>query len=464
MLIQFSVENHRVIRERASFDLFRQPGCKEDFTETAAKVDGGTHVGDAIETGHEIVPHALRDAVIFGGPGAGRTALASAMKAMQNLVAGVTRDNFGNDIERHAEPYVSASGSVHDAPTTFEAMFIKNGTLYEYGLSIKDEAVHREWLHVVPEKGEKRIRVFDNGVGKSGKAFRWAISKDRMNPEIANSPHAMKSIKHRGSVFLGKAERLNLSDDMNAAYDWIVNDFDPHPARGTVDDWSILTSWLSDDSDGTKKRRIIDFVNDAGGEESHRNLMDIVVNGRVHPLGGPPDLTLVYRGVFEDSEESKSRKAKIRKRSPVSSIHLANSSRTAKNLLKLAPHVVTAIDRGGVLVLDEVMEDIHTVCVGNIIDMFRDRHDNIKSAQLVFTSHDTAIVKHAEMNRDQVWIMNRDHFAWDHQGGALYPWCAFETEKGEKANSWKSRGNFASGYLFGVMGGTPSKESHSHQE
>ena len=447
MLIHFSVENHRIIRECATFMLLRQGAVEEEWwNRTSAKVDGGTHVDDAIETGHEAVPHALRDAAIFGAPGAGRTSLVHAMKTLQDMVAGGSAD----DVETGFEPFRAASGRLCAKPSTFEVCFLKNGSVYEYGIDVKDAAIHGESLRVLSRRGEEWTTVFDNGAdGKTGK-FKWNINMERMSPELAKNPGALKSMKRSDAVFLAKAENLDISADMSAARDWIVNDFSPHPAERDLG-WDILHRWLATDPDG--KRKLIEFMDSAGGQESGRKLVDVEVEDGHRAL--PHHVTLVYEGMFEESEKSKSKAARVKRESPMKRVPLSEASRTTKALLRLAPHVARAVERGGTLVVDEFMERLHTNCVRNIIGMFRDRHHNLGSAQFVFTAHDTGIVREADMNRDQVWIMDRSDYRRERQGGDIYPWGAFKERKGIDPNSFKGRERFAVDYLNGVLDGVP---------
>jgi AAA15 family ATPase/GTPase len=78
-------------------------------------------------------------------------------------------------------------------------------------------------------------------------------------------------------------------------------------------------------------------------------------------------------------------------------------------LFTVLPHLYDVLDKGGVLVLDEVENGLHLDLVRSIIALFIDEESNKHKAQLICTTHQPLLVD-KNTRRDQVWITCKDEF------------------------------------------------------
>lgn len=67
---------------------------------------------------------------------------------------------------------------------------------------------------------------------------------------------------------------------------------------------------------------------------------------------------------------------------------------------------LTALERGGLVVVDELDASLHPSLSVELLRLFRDRATNPHDAQLLFTSHDATLLN--SLNRDEVWLTEKE--------------------------------------------------------
>jgi len=105
--------------------------------------------------------------------------------------------------------------------------------------------------------------------------------------------------------------------------------------------------------------------------------------------------------------------------------------------------VLSALDRGGLIVVDELDASLHPALSVELLRLFRDQATNPHDAQLVFTSHDAALLNH--LNRDEVWLTEKSDDGSTHLG-------ALSDFAGERVRRSQ---NLESAYLHGRFGALP---------
>ena len=83
-------------------------------------------------------------------------------------------------------------------------------------------------------------------------------------------------------------------------------------------------------------------------------------------------------------------------------------SHGTNRLFDLLPVILSALEHGSVLALDEIDAHLHTDLVNLVLQLFHDDQVNTKGAQLLFSSHDTNVLDAAYMRRDQIWLASKD--------------------------------------------------------
>ena len=111
-----------------------------------------------------------------------------------------------------------------------------------------------------------------------------------------------------------------------------------------------------------------------------------------------------------------------------------------------------ALERGGVLCVDELNARLHPLLVRNVILMFLNAKINKNHAQLVFTSHDAWQLDHSILRRDEIWFTDKDRDGVS----SLYSLADFVDEGGNKIRKDES---LAKNYLLGKYGAIPQLKS-----
>jgi hypothetical protein len=124
-------------------------------------------------------------------------------------------------------------------------------------------------------------------------------------------------------------------------------------------------------------------------------------------------------------------------------LEFARESAGTRRLVFLLTEIFRVLDRGGLILVDELDASLHTQAFEFVLALFCTPENNPHGAQLVATVHDTNILASDVIRRDQVW------FAQKASNGV--------TELYSLADM-KIRGsdNFERGYLQGRFGAVPS--------
>jgi hypothetical protein len=119
-----------------------------------------------------------------------------------------------------------------------------------------------------------------------------------------------------------------------------------------------------------------------------------------------------------------------------------DESRGTARLLDLVTDVFELLDSGGVLVVDELDNSLHTLLAGELVRLFGSPTYNKSRAQLIATTHDTNLMRHDLFRRDQIWLCEKD------RAGAtcIYPLTDISVRRTD---------NFEKGYLQGRFGAIP---------
>lgn len=424
MLVEFSVENHRAVRERQTFSMIAADDGVID------RLEPPYHV---VKTGLASLPRILVNACLLGANGAGKTSFVSAMAFMVDFVR--NSPDRGPDRDIPVEPFYLHS-KWRGKPSEFEVIFVHTKTIYRYGFAVTNEQVIEEWLFVGNDKTDRWRRVFERKrISKDGR-YDWKTNGLKANGAL----RIWKSQTRSDTLFLSTSVRNNAKGDMKNAYDWISKNFRTHSLSEGEAEHDYTSSRL--DEDGWMKR-VRGFFSEVGvsffdiGMERVRilnapefatlpNSIKVEIKGRTH--GGK--MPVVYFLRFDD------------KGKPVP-MGINSESNGIRSLYYLAGPILDTLDRGSTIVVDEFNLGLHPLVTENMISMFCDRKVNKKNAQLIFTTHDPTTVANAFLERDQIWIVEKEEDTKGTRLGQL-----------PKYNNSHIK-NFVRDYLAGGYGGVP---------
>jgi energy-coupling factor transporter ATP-binding protein EcfA2 len=107
----------------------------------------------------------------------------------------------------------------------------------------------------------------------------------------------------------------------------------------------------------------------------------------------------------------------------------------------IAP-VLSTLEKGTAIILDELDASLHPVLSAGLLDLFASKESNPNGAQLIFTTHDTSLL--SKLSKGEVWFAEKGY-----DGATTLEPLSDYTDEG-------IRGSTESAYLHGRYGSVPS--------
>ena len=411
MLIEFAVENFRSIRDEARLSLVAGRGDEQRETHVV-KPDlvGGAHNEPLV-----------RSAAIYGANAAGKSNLVLALSAMKRIVTRSTEDLD----ELPVIPF-RLDLDCEDEPTMFEVMCIAEGVRYQYGFRATRKCVSDEWLFAWPRG---RVQVW----------FERSAETWKFGPKLKGDKEVWRRATRADALYLSTAVSLN-SPQLGPIYNWFKKTLHVAKARGWTNSFSM--SWCRDE----RKGEIVDFLNvaDLGIADIH------VVDQEFQPetLGDniDPDWKQHLLEKFTGKKIPELRLSHDTGNNHPNELKLGDESDGTRRIFGLAGPWLDSLEKGNVIVFDELHASLHPSLVRFLVDQFHDPGRNTRGGQLIFTTHDTSILNQDVFRRDQIWFCERN----EKQETRLFPLTDFSPRKGLE--------NLEQSYLSGRYGALPYVE------
>ena len=123
-------------------------------------------------------------------------------------------------------------------------------------------------------------------------------------------------------------------------------------------------------------------------------------------------------------------------------IKLQHESAGTLSLLQILGPIVTKLQQGGLIVMDELNTTLHPLVSREIIKLFSNKATNPAGSQLLFSTHDTNLLSGGILRRDQIWFAEKDESGSTH----IYPMSDIRV---------RATDNLERGYLAGKFGAIP---------
>ena len=139
------------------------------------------------------------------------------------------------------------------------------------------------------------------------------------------------------------------------------------------------------------------------------------------------------------------------------SIPFSDESAGTIKMFSLFSAFHNVIENGSVLVVDELNSRLHPLLVRNFLLSFLNPEINRKHAQIIFTTHDTWMLRNDLLRRDEIWFTEKN----DKGESILYSLADFTDETGTKIRKDE---NYEKNYLLGKYGAIPALNAFSIQK
>lgn len=408
MLLEFRVKNFRSIRDEAVLSMAASPDTTLEETHTR-------------ETGFEKVRRALNTAAIYGANASGKSNVIRALQFMHAMVT--TSNQVQPDQQNVLAPFrMRPDHETH--PSLFEATFLIGGKRYQYGFELTRTHIISEWL-LVYERAKPQVWFSRTYNEKKKSRYDYTYSD-----YFSGTKKLWETATRKETLFLTTAIQLNneqlkplyqrFSEDMAIFPEGggIGFDFSAHYADQGPQNLSRMVSLIGSADTGICR---VSFLRKPG-REYRLNLASSTPEIRETEFDVPQFGHLADGQVYE--------------------FEYGDESAGTQVLFSLAGPVLDILERGRLLIVDELDRSLHPLLVHKIVEMFNDPKMNTKGAQLIFTTHDVSLLDGNKLRRDQIWFAEKDAGQASH----LFPLLEFSPRKGEALGK---------GYLGGRYGGIP---------
>ncbi|MDD2980961.1 MAG: ATP-binding protein [Hespellia sp.] len=427
MLLYFKVKNYRSIRDEAILDM--EAAGMQDSSDTLFTVGKNKY---------------LPAVAIFGKNGGGKTNLVRAMWLAVQFICNAQKtqtENAGIPVR----PFLLNDYSAEE-PTAFEFGYIQDGIKYVYGFSATTEKIVTEYLKSWPNKREKSI--FD----RKGQSFQFPKDNEIKRKEL------IKEAVGSNQLFFAISCTMNYAPCISAMK-WFrgkilfSNEY-TDINRNLIDykeDEAMLQAIVSaakaadvgiEDMKFEIDEKEIEFGNKNIPEQMRGMVSALKAfsealrqngNEAEHSLSmGKLKSTTYHTGCDKEGKTSQFE------------LTLSDESDGTRRLMSLAPAIERTLAEGGVLVVDELEKEMHWMLVEYVLNRYHDKKSNTTNAQIIFTTHETALLNQEILRRDQIYFVDKEH---EDGASELYSLADFNVRKDM---------NVQKAYLLGKFGAVPS--------
>lgn len=404
MLIEFSVENFKSIKNKATLSMVA--GKVSENTENVIKDK-----------------NLLKTAVMYGANAAGKTTIIQAFTATILLIRNSNSRAITDPLPLIV-PFKFDEETL-TSPSKFEFTFITNNIKYIYGFSADNKKIYEEYLYQY--LSAKPSMVFERN---NTDEYHFVQSEDSKLKEIAekNTPN---------KLFLATATNWNY-DRTRDAYIWFEKQID------TYDNFLVATPNTMEKFENDINDELKDFTINLF-KKTDISITDYVCE--VKEINLPPHVAFALNNNIMPKENIKSKEINFFMAHTINNsnytLNLHEESLGTQALFLLSPVLKSAFDEGRIIVVDEIDKSLHPLLVEALIKLFHDKEINKNNAQLIFNTHNTNLLDLDIFRRDQIWFVEKNN---DTQDTILYSLDEFSVRKNE---------NIEKGYLLGKFGGIP---------
>lgn len=371
MILEITLTNFFSISEKITLDL---QAANIQTKEARALADNTFSVGNE---------RLLKTVAIYGANASGKSNIIKAVKAAVDMILDSHNYNEGDSFG--FKPFKFGE---KNAPSEFYIRFIIDGIEHEYSFTCTRDEIITESLYYYPKGRRALIFSRDERIA-GGKKEKYEFTN------VIRRPMDVASNTSRKTLFISRASQMD-REKAKEVYRWFneqlvfsVKD-NPKYDIGTRLSKEYLNKYIHHISFSTASRynNILDYYN------------TILNNNREYLLNAlkAADSDIV-EFTYKDGE--------------LTTFHRCNpalpfdfnteESEGTKILFKIMLTVMDVVRNNKVMFLDEVETSLHTRLVEYLISLFH----SSKSAQLVFTTHNTHLLDMTRFRKDQIFFVNK---------------------------------------------------------
>ena len=390
MLIEFSVENYRSFKDKATLSMVAS-GRDRSLPGNVIHSAQGSHLD------------LIKSVAVYGPNASGKSNLFQAMRFMSSFVRN-SAEAHRKDADIRISPF-KLDASRRLKPSTFEVIFLCDGVRYEYGFSADASRVHHEWLVAYPQRQprllfERMKKQFNNEY-----LYRFSPSWRGEKKKLVRStpPNALLLSTAASDDQDIAVVLLDWFSRFNMFYSKFWSEFQTQEfvKKVLMEDESIkgevikLLSYADlgiDDFLLEKKpfrdSSLYDKLPDA--------VRDLIIESSPEALYGEAyEIFTIHRGKSADGSDDEV------------IFSFDEESEGTRRFFNLSIPCIWALRGSLILALDEFESSLHPLLTHWIMNKFHGTTSNPNGSQLIAMTHDASLLEADMFRRDQVWFTEK---------------------------------------------------------
>lgn len=391
MLIEFKFRNYGPFRDEVLFSM------------AASNYDKTKFENDNVVTIPQFKLRLLKSAAIFGSNASGKSQLIAALSFFRyTVIKGIQSKNMIKEIPRFRLDDISEND-----PVSFNAVFLQNEKIFEYGFEAGREKINSEWLYVWISNRKSTVFFRDgNGLNKPvSKYFK-----------VGNIIDKAKQVKE-WNLYLTKAFEYEQSG--NELILDVKNWFEKLRSISGNDTAGYESFICKNLHNPSLRDSLIDFIKSADF-----SIEDVIVKEQrkekllSKPESDDPGIIETYRTIQKLLESlpeitevqviTKHKRFNKDGSYEFADFTYSEESEGTKKFIAIAGPIFDILTLGGTLLVDELDTKLHPHLVLKIIELFHSKNGNPGNAQIIFNSQNTTVF--SGLRRDQIWFTKKNQF------------------------------------------------------
>lgn len=393
MFIEFQVKNFRSFRDLQKLTMQAAP---------LRANDNGMLEGNVFTINNFRL---LKSKAIYGGNASGKSNISRAFASFVRMVEdSVALEKITNFIWTQRFQL----GTLKDEPVSFQYIFLLNERIFRYGFEIKDAVISKEWLYGSLDVNDEEQRYFtreeggividktlfkgaelyiDQAMDGEGEVFRpdalfltgAALNNVKLAVEIRNAIKGIFTVDGMDNeAVMNVAMRYwdRASKEERDSFKKLLKAIDPGIVDFELRDRS-QSNFSSDYSSQGSTTTINPLVNEKSKE-----------------------LYSVHLRFDEDGKVI----------GKVAAPFALWASQGTSRFFGIAVLILETLSKGQPMVFDEFDARFHPNLTLKIVELFHSESTNPHNSQLIFITHDTGLLRRAELRRDQICLVTKDHY------------------------------------------------------
>jgi len=379
MLINFKIKNFRSIKNEVILDL----------QATSDKTMKSSSVVEYENTS------LLKSVAIYGSNASGKSNIMKAFSIFEEMVQkSLLRANLTTPLPSEV---FKLSPETKEKPSFFEMTFLMKKEIYSYGFEITKQMITKEWLK--QKRGKKTLFERDKQEIKTNKNY------------FKEGSEALKKQTSEKVLFLSVLSSNNTPLSKEIVQFIQKMNYISGTNRGSTMDYAF--GQYKENSKRAKQMKELIVKADFG-------IVDIKASEKiisVKDIQNMPDKIkeLFFKENSKIAEQTLKffHKSFNEEQEEIEHVELdffSEESEGTQQFFALSAPILDTLEHGKILFIDEIDSSLHPILCQYLVSIFNSKEKNPNNAQLIFTTHDTSLLKDDLLRRDQIYFTEKNKF------------------------------------------------------